>query len=446
AEAEAEAEEETERWGAVRELRISLLPSSIGTSTSNNNSTNNSSSSAGVALYEDSIEQASAALASLLPGVRRVQFGGVATNLFSRELFGQLAGFYSAQLSAIKSLHPITVHPDTVFRRLASASIHYDGRAGYRAPRMDPCCLVSLSLAGWPANHSWAPFSADGSAAATIEFPRLRTLNVRYTYNHHHADSGPAAQSPGGGGGGHHQWKKKRLSFPALRKIRVECAEMSCPILEYMVLPPQMDSVAIDVAAPALLSLHEAALPIARSVKIGITHGARHDRSVLAAANRILTRVRGHEGAELDVYDSSLPVTPESITCASLTGLLVSAPTSVDAMLGLIQALPSLASLWISHLTAGEPQTDISIPEPGDARLAEPLNTSIEHMSIDARGNERPEDAVVPVAKYLLLKIPTLASFNAIQLPRQAIEDFVGAYSELYPHLAIIRFRLSNRS
>ncbi|KAJ2779415.1 hypothetical protein H4R18_004035 [Coemansia javaensis] len=51
---------------------------------------------------------------------------------------------------------------------------------------------------------------------------------------------------------------------------------------------------------------------------------------------------------------------------------------------------------------------------------------------------------IVPVAKYLLLRIPTLAEFDLGSIPEKPIAEFVDAYSKRYPHLAGIKYKLGN--
>ncbi|KAJ2784889.1 hypothetical protein H4R18_000814 [Coemansia javaensis] len=73
-------------------------------------------------------------------------------------------------------------------------------------------------------------------------------------------------------------------------------------------------------------------------------------------------------------------------------------------MLGLIRMLPNLTSLRIWNLTV----KDISVPEPDEDCLVEPFSTKIKEMKISVSPDESEPEMLVVVAKYLLLRIPTL--------------------------------------
>ncbi|KAJ2776666.1 hypothetical protein H4R18_005554 [Coemansia javaensis] len=297
--------------------------------------------------YESEIKQTSAALAAILPGVCNVTFKDYFASPVVRELDGQLAVLYSDQLEGLLSYHTITVPPDHTFRQLKSVSIGHDSSISYQHPRVDPAKLVSLSLTLWPSDHSWAPFSADGDSGV-IEFPNLRRLGVAYWITTRTAD-GVEARHPDG-----HPW---RLHFPKLDRLL-----------------------------------------------------ASRSTTMLVAANRILESARESKEKALVVYDESMPVLPETITCTSLTALDIWAEASVDTMLGLIRKLLSLAKLHIWSLTLRNIQEDISVPGPDEDCLVEPFNTNIKEMLIQ----------LVPVVK-------------------EPIAEFVDAYSKRYPHLAGVK-------
>ncbi|KAJ2779450.1 hypothetical protein H4R18_004001 [Coemansia javaensis] len=141
---------------------------------------------------------------------------------------------------------------------------------------------------------------------------------------------------------------------------------------------------------------------------------------------------------------NSVPVLPELIMCTSLTYLVVRAPTSLDTMLGLIHRLPRLTSLGLWKLTLDEIQADISVPAPGEGCVVEPLDTQLKVVSINVNQDQPSWEMVVPVTKYLLLRIPTLARLNADHAPEKPIMDFVQQYSEWYPHLTHINFSLND--
>ncbi|KAJ2784091.1 hypothetical protein H4R18_001313 [Coemansia javaensis] len=353
---------------------------------------------------EDDIKRAAAALAAAVPGVRCVLFGG-------------------PHVAALRD-----------------ARIGCREEAEYQHPRVDPAGLVLLELIGWPSGHSWAPFGAADGGSKTIEFSSLRTLEVAYWCSMMTMYSADPQQQQllllqGGDGP---PWS---LRFPALDKLKLDCAQSVCPLLEHAVLPARMDAIDIQGTAAVLLRLAETPLPAARHINIGITSDCEGDPAALAAANRILEAARGGEEIELYVGDSSLAVTPEAITCTALTALLVDTATGADTMLALIPRLPNLVRLSFRRLKlSGIQEQDVSVPEPGDSRLAQPLDTRISRMLIAVSYHDQNWEMLLPLAKYLLLSIPTLTRFLPENLSDEAIEELVGAYSQQYPHLAAIRW------
>ncbi|KAJ1726772.1 hypothetical protein LPJ61_004970, partial [Coemansia biformis] len=79
----------------------------------------------------------------------------------------------------------------------------------------------------------------------------------------------------------------------------------------------------------------------------------------------------------------------------------------------------------------------ISIPERMEHEPLSPLDTNISELSITMYQLPSPEAGAM-VAKYLLLKLPTLASLALGGFPEQPIVTFVGEYSHWYPHLATV--------
>ncbi|KAJ2782206.1 hypothetical protein H4R18_002415 [Coemansia javaensis] len=144
------------------------------------------------------------------------------------------------------------------------------------------------------------------------------------------------------------------------------------------------------------------------------------------------------------LYNPLVQVPPESVTCLSLTRLMIAAPTSLDAMLELIRKLPNLTSLGLWKLALNEIQADISVPEPGENCVVEPLDTKLKSLGINVNQNEPSWEMIVPVVKYLLLWIPTLEKFRAMHAPKKPIMDFVGEYLAWYPHLEGIGFTLND--
>ncbi|KAJ2779250.1 hypothetical protein H4R18_004125 [Coemansia javaensis] len=175
--------------------------------------------------------------------------------------------------------------------------------------------------------HSYHPI--------TIVFLNLKELTVIYWPTD--VVDGVEARYPDG-----HPWK---LHFPKLSKLHVSCKLDVCPLLE-----------------------------------VSIMRSSNSNPAALAAANRILESAQEGKERFLKVYDESIPVLPESITCTLLTALSIDADTSVDTALGLIRILPNLGSLYIWRLTLHDIQEDISVPGPDEDCRVEPFNARVKEM------------------------------------------------------------------
>ncbi|KAJ2776667.1 hypothetical protein H4R18_005555 [Coemansia javaensis] len=311
--------------------------------------------------------------------------------------------------------------------QLKHASIGYDSSISYQHPRVDPARLVSLVLSSWPSDHSWVPFSADDDSG-TIVFPNLKKLDVSYSFN----DSTDGVKTGHSDG---HPW---RLHFPKLDKLSVSCIQGRCPLLEYAVLPPRMGEISIEATALILVSLAEMGLLVSRSITVIVDPDPDDSSAALAAANRLLESAQASKEEALVVHNLPTPMLLELVTCTSLTALDIWIDTSVDTMLGLIRMRPNLTKLHIRSLTLRNIQEDISVPGPDEDCLVEPFNTRIREMHIRAGFGSTARE-LVPVAKYLLPRIPTLVRLCLANITREPIAEFVDAYSKRYPHLAGVK-------
>ncbi|KAJ2796127.1 hypothetical protein H4R21_004836 [Coemansia helicoidea] len=201
-----------------------------------------------------------------------------------------------------------------------------------------------------------------------------------------------------------------------------------------------MESITIDMESAAYLDIASAVLPTTRCLSICITGYASGDPSGLPAVNRILNKARGSEVLKLKLADKRLRVGPESITCAALTHLEISAPTSVDTMLAVIKTLPNLVKLTLYDLDMSDIQVDISIPDADQDAAMEPLHSSLQSLKIGSGRNRLVREsaaavALVAVLKCMLLRIPTLTRVHSREIPKEPVLDFVRAHELRYPRL-----------
>ncbi|KAJ2715928.1 hypothetical protein H4R19_000929 [Coemansia spiralis] len=410
-------------WRVV-ELNVAMHRSVFGFGFGDNNGE--------VAKYTDDIAEVGDALAALVPDVRRLNCGGT-NNPVARLLYGRLAEHYADNLQLLKSDHPISVPLNRQFTRLQKVDMDFDHVADYQLPRMASGELVDMSLLSGPPNHSWASFSTD-SSSRMVEFTKLKSLFV--AYHAIYKENGVVVRHRDG-----HPWE---LRFPSLEGLSVHCSQDICPVLEYAVLPPHMVSISIEMKSATFQQLVDVVLPATKSLSLSVSRSSGGDPSGLPAINRLLESARGSESLELKIMDGQLELSPESITCTSLTRLLVSGPTSVDTMVAFIDRLPKLRELTFYKLDLSDVQTDTSVPEADEDANVEPLSTSLSVLAINYDVERHSPDTAVAVAKYILLRIPTMTELITAQTPKNPVVEFVKAYAPRYPHLNGIALRLYN--
>ncbi|KAJ2806534.1 hypothetical protein H4R21_000828 [Coemansia helicoidea] len=409
-----------QRMRAVaKEWRVEELTITIGP-----DSRHYDDDSVDMAEYTDDIVEVADALVALMPDVRRLNRHEANRSQISNSLYGRLASHYADQMEWFDTRYPIAVPPGFQFTSLKKAVMGYNDVADYQLPQMAIGELVDLSLYSGPVNHSWASFSGN-SDSQVIEFPKLNRLSVEYS-TVHFGDGIAARHSDG------HRW---RLRFPNLKTLIIHNTQRICPLLEYAVLPPRMESISIRMRSDSFQDIANVMLPATRYLSLHITPESLGDPSGLPAINRILENARGSAVRWLIIEDKWLPVVPEDITCTSLTLLAISALTGVDTMLALIKKLPNLARLALLNLDLSDIQADISIPEADEDAVVAPLRTSLTSLVMNCDTGRHSPDMAVAVVKYMLVAIPTLVEINTRRTPKNPVVQFVEAYAPRYPHL-----------
>ncbi|KAJ2773264.1 hypothetical protein IWQ56_001060, partial [Coemansia nantahalensis] len=227
-----------------------------------------------------------------------------------------------------------------------------------------------------------------------------------------------------------------------VRSLDITSTQDICPLLEYAVLPPRMESICIRMRSDSYQDIANVALPATRCLSLQITPESFGDPSGLPAINRILDNARGSEAVWLIVEDERLPVTPESITCTAPTHLAISALIGVDTMLALITKLPNLAQVCFHNLDMRDIQADISIPGADEDVAVEPPSMSLTSLVMGYDTRMHSPDMGVAVATYMLVAIPTLVKLHAPLTPEGPVVQFVEAYAPRYPHLRSVKLTL----
>ncbi|KAJ2713014.1 hypothetical protein H4R19_002460 [Coemansia spiralis] len=377
-----------------------------------------------VSEYIDDVAEVADALVALMPEVRHLHCGGLLSGPLVSSLNEHLARNYAEQLQRLNSPHPVSMLPERQLARLQHVSMDYNFDATYMLPQMASGELISVSLANAPCNHSWAGFSTN-SESRVIEFSKLKRLDVVYRGMYkvdgvavHHRDR--------------HPWK---LRFPNLERLYIYNVEGICPLLEYAVLPPRMESISIEMKSVAFQQFAHVNLPKTKRLLLGTTRSSAGGPSGLAVIDRLLNSAHDSPSLELCIRDGSLPVTLETFTCRALTHLAILGPVSVDTMFAFIEQMPRLTELTLYNIALSGTQIDTLVPEADDDAIVELLSTSLRILSIKYSDEEYVSDTAVAVAKCALLRIPTLVELYAPQIQLHTLFAFVEAYKARHPHL-----------
>ncbi|KAJ2778808.1 hypothetical protein H4R18_004380 [Coemansia javaensis] len=270
-----------------------------------------------------------------------------------------------------------------------------------------------------------------------IEFPNLEYLHL--SGNDESTASTIAA------------WRRSsfpwKLRFPKLKELVMYRTGSAIPLLECAALPSHMDMIRIHATESVLRYVSGLTLPDANELRVGTDHRDPEEAddaaegagaevpAVIAAACRILERAQRAEELVLNIEGNWPRVQPEHITATSITQLIISPVTRVEVMLGMLQRLPCLSYIHFWHLNAEVVEADLSLPGPDEDCAIEPLHTAITTISMHATGYHSSQENSADVAKYLLLKIPTLTGLYAKLTVEAPVMEFVKAYSKRYPRL-----------
>ncbi|KAJ2716546.1 hypothetical protein H4R19_000577 [Coemansia spiralis] len=373
------------------------------------------------------IAEVSDALVALMPDVRRLHCGGVTSNHVAKLLYQSLAGRYAKQLQQLDSKFPITLPQDRQLAKLQHISMDFRFKPDYLLPQMTNGELISISLANAPCNHSWAAFGTN-SESRVIEFAKLKRLSVAY----------PGIHVVNGATARHHDRYPWELHFPSLKSLSICSRESSCPLLEYAVLPPRMESISKEVRPAIYQLLAHVKLPKSQKLSLGIARSSDGDPSGLPVINRLLKSAHDSQTLELSIGDDRLPVALETITCMALTHLVILGPVGVDTMFAFIERMPRLVELSLHNINLSGIKPDISFPAADDDNIIKPFGPSLKQLSINYGERRFNADLAVAVAMYALLRIRTLTNFYAARTRWHPILYFVEEYRPRYPHLGTV--------
>ncbi|KAJ2783191.1 ethionine resistance protein [Coemansia javaensis] len=335
----------------------------------------------------------------------------------AQEVSRRLAVHYSGQLKDLSILGPVAIPRGTEFKKLRRLDLDYGHISTTRAPRVNPAELKLLCLRDRLTTSAWASFAA-GVHNRELMFANLRVLSL---------ESSPPAAMPSFAAQPHGRsaW---RLHFPTLQHAHIHCGQGPFPVLEWVVFPPRMALLTINVA-PALLQVVDEVvnIPAARQFMLMIPYGFGDDPATLAMARRVLEKAHRCKSRQLVVHDKASPTLVDMIVSAPVTHLSLNMAT-IDVITDLIRRAPSVTALSINQLGTDGAQPEILVPPPGSGRTVVPLSTSITVLHLGRGSLERQPDAVLAAnEKDTKIHLEDKQGPMPAAGPRQGIPGSVGS-------------------
>ncbi|KAJ2711127.1 hypothetical protein H4R19_003398, partial [Coemansia spiralis] len=196
---------------------------------------------------------------------------------------------------------------------------------------------------------------------------------------------------------------------------------------------PELEKVEIVGTIALFRTLETTRVPATRRLHV-VIESDKSKPDALVHLDRFLARARGCMEKELFIRDGLPRVLPESLLSADLTSLNVQPQLGIDGVLLLIEHHQQLQRLKCHYVVFDEAQADISIAPLYAHAREEPLSISLQRLYLWFR-SEGDEDVPALAAKYLLIRLPSLASFVPRSGFPRPILVFAQEYSTLYPHL-----------
>ncbi|KAJ2714116.1 hypothetical protein H4R19_001893 [Coemansia spiralis] len=352
-------------------------------------------------------------LVGLFPGLRTLWTSSNVNSVAIDRVSAVLAAGCAAQLRTYDG-RPVPLPAGCVFSQLECVALaRWDGDEPCRQS-IDTQRLKRLELHSLPLAYTWDMFVCDDGKDTV--FPELTSLSIDYE----RLGSGTAQSRP-------------RLRFPKLQAASVRCSTGDMLLLHQAVFPAQMPRFEIEAPASLFLSLAEVEMPVVKHLNVMLA-GSVVEPEALAAVDRFMRRTQGCQQKRLCIWSAEAQVQAGLITCPDLTSLTVHARVGVDAVLAFVEQLQHLRVLVCRNVATRDMQANIIIAPLDAHERVVPLNASLQSLVLTPNTPFDNEDGIA-VAKYLLMRLPSLMLFSADGIPEQPVFDFAQEYSLLYPHL-----------
>ncbi|KAJ2159197.1 hypothetical protein GGF46_003206 [Coemansia sp. RSA 552] len=353
---------------------------------------------------------------------------GSFNNRIAAAFSGMMTDRYAAKLKRLESVLPLQLSAPSFSRQLTDLNLDLDKDTVRWLPSIYIESLQNLTLYNM---RSDSMQNLLGNATTTKEmeaplvFSRLISLYAFFSSNERE-EAHPCRNS-------------RKLGFPKLERLfyNSPCAGMT--MLESANLPTKMHSLIIRSSHNGFERIENLSLPEMDQLSLSLddmNEGA--GPRTLPLINRILVKAQATYASEIWLDDRHISFDPQAIDYEGLTRLRVAAPTNIETVITTINKFPRLTALTFRHLTADTTvPAEIPVKDLADNTplVLEPFATSVERLYIEYRANQYPQQTLLAVAKYLLLRMPSLTDVLLRNLPESLFQPFIAAYKGAYPHL-----------
>ncbi|PIA13701.1 hypothetical protein COEREDRAFT_89342 [Coemansia reversa NRRL 1564] len=377
-------------------------------------------------LDECNIDETVKRLTILLPSLTKIESKGIGQNVNVCALIGCLTANYNQQATHILSYSRLTGTGTQLFCKLKHLQIDFECNKGYQPPRASSERLEYLSLRGISHNNFWSCF-ANKNESENIKFTNLKTLCLNYENLHGAA--------------------REILSFPALQHLEVFSIDGINTVFEHGVFPQKLKNFTLQGTIETIDLLSHLKLPQTSRLKMNLGyHPFEENIDCFATINTISSKadqasVRLISKNSLDSYAIG------TVDCPALTTLVLFAPINAEILVKLIKRLPNIYDLSVSKLqhAAILDSDEFLFPNKYPLCQAKTISSSIEYLTLRFTKGEIEVEKATLFAKYLLLRLPSLKTLNAGQLPAAPIRNFVKKQAIGYPFLEKTCFILKGR-
>ncbi|KAJ2083822.1 hypothetical protein H4R24_000474 [Coemansia sp. RSA 988] len=206
-----------------------------------------------------------------------------------------------------------------------------------------------------------------------------------------------------------------------------------------------MDILDVLGSSETMRLLSNMRIPLVKKLSLNVaTATSSINHGTLESINKILKNSPECRINRLIVNEYTIIIDPTVIEWSRLTLLHIGAPTNMDNALKIIAKLPNLVELmFYNFVPEAIPEEALALDKGSEfhSKLA-PLNSTITKLMLGYDALDYSEDSVLAVIKYLSVRLELLSLFGAQVAFDTDMTEFVNGYSDIYPNLTNVTFRL----